>query len=104
MAAIIIYNITTQVSWGVHDRWKEWLLNQQLPAFLTTGIFSHHQLVRLLDVDDTDGPTYALQLYVKTDQSIDNYKRRYLSGFKSDEQAMWGNNIFSFSSMMEVIN
>lgn len=101
---IIIYNITTQVSWSVHDLWRSWLLDSCIPSMLATEIFSHYQLVRLLDVDETDGPTYALQLYVKENSSVADYKEFHQPAILRQEKALWGNEIVSFASIMQVIN
>ena len=101
---MIIYNITTQVSWPVHDRWKTWLLDSCIPSMLATGIFSHYQLVRLLEVDEADGITYALQLYVKENCSIRDYKRVHEPSIQQQEKLLWGDEILSFPSLMEVIN
>jgi hypothetical protein len=102
--AMIIYNITSQVSWNIHDHWREWVINQEAPAFVATGVFSHYQFVRLLDVDDYDGPTYALQLYINENSSIDLFRRIHLDEFENNEKALWGDEVFSFTSLMEVIN
>ena len=101
---MIIYNITTQVTWSIHHQWIEWMIENRLPALMATGIFSHHQLVRLLEVDDEEGPTYALQLYVKNDRSIEDYKANHLPAHAQNEKTLWGDHVLSFSSLMEVIN
>jgi hypothetical protein len=101
---MIIYNVTTQVTWAIHERWKAWLLTQHLNVIFSTGIFSHHQLVRLLGVDDHYGPTYALQLYVNEHCSIDEYKSKHLHAIEQQEKTLWGDEAYSFSTLMEVIN
>jgi hypothetical protein len=101
---MIIYNITTHVRWEIHEQWKRWLLEQLIPDMLATGLFSHHQLVRLLEAEDEEGPTYALQLYLDGDCSIEDYRKKHLENFKNEEKKMWGGNIYSFTSLMEVIN
>lgn len=101
---MIIYNITTQVSWEIHDRWLLWIREQQVPLLMKTELFSHYQLVRLLEVDEHEGPTYALQLYVQKDRSIEEFRSDHMQVFSANEIAMWGDHAFSFSSLMEVIN
>lgn len=101
---MIIYNITTQVSWTIHDEWKEWILKDQIPGILSTGLISHFQLVRLLETDNEDGPTYAIQYYFENIARISTYREKHLSAFEQVEKNAWGDNIYSFSSLMEVIN
>jgi len=101
---MLIYNITTQVGWHVHEAWKKWMLEDCIPEMMSTGYFSHFQMVRLLESDDADGPTYAVQMYVNSTSSIEEYKSKHVDGMRSRERSLWGESAFSFSSLMEVIN
>lgn len=101
---MIIYNLTTLVSWGIHDEWKEWLINEYLPELMATTLFSHHQLVRLMEVDEDEGPTYALQLYLKNCEDFNSYRENHLEHFQKKEKNAWGDYATSFASLMEVIN
>ena len=101
---MIIYNITTQVSWPAHEQWKKWMMDERLPEMIDTGIFSRYQLVRVLEVDDSEGPMYAVQLYVNELSSISEYKEKYMQQMEHVEKKLWGSQIYSFSSLMEVIN
>ncbi len=75
---MIIYNITTKIAWHIHDEWKQWLMSEQLPGIMSTGLFERYQLVRLLEVDDEDGPTYALQLYSSSIENVEEYRDKHL--------------------------
>lgn len=101
---MIIYNITTKIAWHIHDKWKEWLLDVQLPGIMSTGLFDRYQLVRLLEVDEEDGPTYALQLHSVSLENIDIYRYKHLEDIERQERETWGNDIISFRSLMQVIN
>jgi hypothetical protein len=101
---MIIYNITTKIAWHIHDEWKEWLLNVQLPSIMATGFFEQYQLVRLLEVDDEEGPTYALQLRSSSIENVDSYRYKHLDEVEQQERNMWGNDLISFRSLMQVIN
>ena len=101
---MIIYNITTQVSWKIHDNWLEWMRKIKIPRMISTGIFSHHHLVKVLEIDDEDGPTYALQMFVNPARSFLDYKEKHLGLMENLERELWGAEIYSFSSLMEVIN
>ncbi|HWB26607.1 MAG TPA: DUF4286 family protein [Chitinophagaceae bacterium] len=99
-----IYNVTTQVSWAIHDKWLAWMLDDFIPAVLGTGCFIKHQVVRLLETDETDGPVYAVQYYLQSKALYNNYLLLYQPGFKKLENEQWGDGIFSFSSLMQVVN
>ena len=99
-----IYNITTQVAWAIHDRWKQWLIEEALPEMLSTGLFTHFQLVRLIEVNEEEGPTYAVQLYSTGAAELNLFRKNHLPEFDKNERGKWGDSICSFKSVMEVIN
>ena len=101
---MIIYNITTLVSWPIHDEWKEWMVTEYLPQILDTKLFTHYQMVRLMEVNEDEGPTYAVQLYLKNADDFQNYREKYLEAFLNKEKNTWGEFSSSFASLMEVIN
>ena len=101
---MIIYNITTLVSWPIHDDWKEWMINDYMPQLMATKLFSHYQLVRLMEVDEDEGPTYAVQLYLESSSDFNLYRDKHLEEFQEKERIAWGDYTTSFASLMEVIN
>jgi hypothetical protein len=101
---MIIYNITTLVSWSIHEEWKEWMKAEYLPEILSTNLFSHYQMVRLMEVDEEEGPTYAVQLYLESKSDFNAYRQKYLRSFQGKEKLTWGDYATSFASLMEVIN
>lgn len=102
--ASYLYNITTQVMWDVHEAWLAWMLDEHIPAILGTGCFVRHQVVRLLETDETEGPVYAVQYYVLHKALYNTFINDHQPGFKKLEHARWGNSIFSFTSLMQVVN
>jgi hypothetical protein len=101
---MIIYNITTLVSWPVHDDWKQWLLNELIPELMATQLFSNYQVVRLMEVNEDEGPTYALQMYLNNADDFNTYRDKHLPSFLNKEKIAWGDYATSFASLMEVIN
>ncbi len=52
-----IYNITTKVHTSIHEAWVEWMKMHHIPQIMATGCFTESQFVRLLELDDSEGPT-----------------------------------------------
>lgn len=102
--AQLVYNVTTQVTWAIHEAWLSWMLDEYIPAVLGTGSFTRHQFVRLLEADETDGPIYAVQYYTANRAAYNNFIALYQQGFTGLEQEKWGGEAFSFSSLMQVVN
>ena len=101
---MFIYNVTIKVDWSIHDQWLSWMLETELPRMTNQQYFNSHQLVRLLETDDTDGPTYAAQYSTKL---LDNYYRYMneqspIDGARS--YALWGQNCVFFTTLLEVVD
>lgn len=101
---MIVYNETIKVTWGIHDNWMLWMKSSHIPDILGTGLFQDYRMMRLLEVDETDGPTYAIQY---TAQSTADYNR-YISEFSTEIRdrsfEKWGENFIAFRSVLQVVN
>lgn len=101
---MLIYNVTTSVSHTVHESWLQWMLDEHLPEVLGTGCFEKHQLVRLVDIDETEGPTYAVQYYTQSRARYNQYQELYGNELRRKTTDRWGNSIISFRTLMEIVD
>lgn len=99
-----IYNVTTYVHWSIHEAWVKWMKQQYIPAIIGTGCFDRYQLVRLLETDETDGPTYAVQYFSHTKDDYLRYIELHAQQFSEENRLKWGEHCLSFSTLMEVVN
>lgn len=74
-----------------------------ITTIMNTGCFTRHQLVRLLEIDEEEGVTYALQLYAVKKEDYFDYIETYLPQIETVNYEKWRNNVLSFSTLMEVI-
>ena len=70
---MIIYNVTVKISWLIADQWVTWMQQKHIPDIMKTECFSSHQFVKLLNIDEEEGPTYATQFYASTRAEVDIY-------------------------------
>lgn len=101
---MIIYNVTIKPAWEIHEAWLEWMTKEHIPEMIATGLFFRHQLVRLLEIDDNDGPTYAIQYYSRNKPDYDQYIREYAPIMREKGVKLWGDRFVSFRTLMQVIN
>lgn len=99
-----IYNVTTQLSWAIHTDWLKWMQDLHIPEVVTTGCFTHHRMVRLLEVDETEGPTYAVQYFTDTLDSYRRFNTQHAPKLRQDGLKRWGDTCISFRSLMEVLH
>jgi len=100
---MIIYNVTIKVEWDIANAWLEWMLNEHIPEVLATRCFTEHKVVRLLETDDSDGPTYAIQYYAASKADYDRYIHTHATHMRKRSTEKWGEKFMAFRSVMEVV-
>ena len=100
----IIYNVTTQVNHSIADAWLKWLKEEHIPDILSTGCFTHATILRLVEVDESPGPTYAIQ-YNATNKTLYNrYIEVFAETMRKKAIAKWGDQFIAFRSVLQVVN
>ena len=101
---MFIYNVTIKLAASIHDDWLQWIQQEHIPEVIATGCFEKATLVRLLEVDDSDGPTYAVQYHAVSRAQYQRYISLYAEGLRQKSFDRWGNQFVAFRSLMQVIN
>ena len=101
---MIIYNVTTNVTWNIHVEWLQWMQREYIPRILETGCFFESRILRLLEVDDEEGPTYAIQFHASAIENYQHFIERYEISFQQQSQQKWRDQMIAFSSVMEVLH
>jgi len=100
---MFIYNITMQTEWQIHDAWLLWMYETYLPYAMESGCFEKYQLVKLVEVNDAEGPTYALQLYAGSKADYNRYLELYLPQIEQQTFEKWEGSLVSFATLMQVV-
>jgi hypothetical protein len=99
-----IYNITIKVTWQIADEWLKWMHEVHIPEVLATGCFEKTQILKLLEVDDQEGPTYSFQYYAISKAIYNKYIELYAPQLRTKTLEKWGNNYMAFRSLLEIVN
>jgi hypothetical protein len=99
----IIYNVTVKPEVQIADAWLNWLLEEHIPDIMQTGCFFDYKLVRLLETDDSDGPTYAIQYYAESKSDYNRYIEIHAARMRKKSLSKWGEQLISFRSVMVVV-
>ena len=100
---MIIYNVTVKVDGSIADNWLQWLLQEHIPDIMKTKCFVEYKVVRLLEVDDSEGPTFAIQYYANSKADYNRYIEMHANGMRQHSYNKWGERFIAFRSVMEVI-
>ena len=100
---MIIYNVTVKVDAAIADAWLQWMQTEHAPALVATGCFTNFRIVRLLEVDDVEGPTYAVQYEAQNMQDYDRYKTAFAATLQQQSTQKWGDRFIAFRTLMQVV-
>jgi Domain of unknown function (DUF4286) len=101
---MLIYNVTIKVDWSIQAAWLQWMQEVHIPEVMHTQCFVKYTFVKLLDIEDEDGPTYACQYYVLNQAIYEKYIAEYSHILRQAGMEKWGNKFIAFRTLMQVIS
>jgi Domain of unknown function (DUF4286) len=101
---MIIYNVTTKVSRSIHDAWLAWLKDEHIADIINTGCFTQAVILHLLESDDDEGITYAVQYHATDKVLYEQYLEQFAGEMRKKAQDKWGDQFISFRTIMRVVN
>lgn len=99
----VIYNVTVKVAQAFAEQWLQWLLHEHIPEIMDTGCFTHYRVARLLEVDDSEGPTYATQYHAASMEMYHRYLDEHSEVLRNKSFEKWGNGFIAFRSVLQVV-
>src|SRR5688572_25857826 len=90
----IVYNITVKLDAEIEQAWLQWLINEMAPAILATDCFTKFSILKLLEVDDADSSTYAVQFFSKNLEDYQRYIKNLANDFTKRSFEKWGEKTF----------
>ena len=100
---MIIYNVTIKLDEAIHAPWLEWLQQVHIPEVIATGCFTKAAILRLVEVDDSEGPTYAVQYHAESKALYNTYIENHAPEMRRRSFDKWGNRFVAFRSVMQVV-
>jgi hypothetical protein len=101
---MIIYNVTIKVHQSIQHEWLQWLKDVHLPEVMDTACFTHHTILRLLEIDDSEGPTYAIQYFAESKALYNLYIDKYAAEMRDRSFRQWGDKFIAFRSVMQIVD
>lgn len=101
---MILYNVTVKVNHGIHDEWRRWMLETHIPEVMATGLFTEYQFSQLLEVDDADGPTYAIQYLAPSREAYQVYQSHFAPRLQAAHRERFQDQCLSFRSVLKVVD
>ena len=100
----IIYNVTIKVERDIADDWLKWLIQEHAPQIIATNCFKKFTALKLLEQNDEEGITYAIQYFADNIQSYEQYLAQFADHFRNESLNKWGQKFIAFRTLMQVVN
>ena len=101
---MIIYNVTIKLQHSIHKQWLAWLKEEHIPDIVATGCFTNATILELLEVDITEGPTYAIQYFAESKALYNLYIEKFAAGTRQKSFDKRGDQFIAFRSVMQIVN
>lgn len=101
---MIVYNVTTKVSHAIAADWLSWLKKEHIPDLVQTGCFTHAVILHLVEADDEEGITYAVQYHAESQALYNRYMEKYAGDMRKKALDKWGDRVISFRTLMHLVH
>jgi len=99
-----IYNVTVKVEKNIAADWLQWQIEEHGPEIIATNCFTKFTALRLLEYDDEESTTYAIQYLAEMIEGYQTYINQFADHFRKKSFDKWGNKFVAFRTLMEVVH
>lgn len=103
MNGSVVFNITVKIEKSIVQLWLQWMTDEIAPAIIGTNCFTGFTILNLLELEDGESSTYAVQFFSETLEEYQRYMQRFSNDFTEKSFLKWGEKTVSFSTVMQVV-
>jgi len=100
---MIVYNVTVKIDLNVHELWVKWMKEDHIPKVMETGCFTDHKFYRIMEENQSDGMTYAIQYFANELSNYFDYKEKYAESMQKDMRDTWPDKYAAFRTLLREI-
>lgn len=100
---MIVYNTTIKINKSIHEAWTNWLLQEHIPEIMKSKLFSSYAFYKLLEQEDSEGPTFVLQFFTQSIDTYRDYMDMYAPALRKKEFEKWGLIYVAFTTLLETV-
>ena len=100
----VVYNVTVKVEKNLANDWIRWLIEKHAPEIITTNCFTKFIVLKLLEYDDEESSTYAVQYFANTIDDYKTYINQFAEYFRKQSFDKWGDKFIAFRTVMEIVH
>ena len=100
---MILYNVTINIDYDVHDEWLDCMKNKHIPDVLKTGLFIENKICRILAEED-GGKSYSIQYFLKNMDDYYTYQKEYAPSLQLEHTQKYEGKFAAFRTILEVVH
>ena len=100
---MIVYNVTVKVELQIHELWVRWMKEDHIPKVLETGCFTDHKFYRIMEENQSDGMTYAIQYFTTDLTRYFDYQNNHATALQKETRDVWGDKYAAFRTLLKEI-
>ena len=101
---MFIYNVTIKVDHTIGGEWLKWMKEEHIPEMIATGCFSSAVILHLVEADDEEGTTYAIQYTAESKALYNRYIDKFADNMRAKGMTKWGNKFIAYRTLMKVVD
>tara|TARA_R110002072_G_scaffold71569_3_gene171456 strand:- start:399 stop:704 length:306 start_codon:yes stop_codon:yes gene_type:complete len=99
---MIVYSVTINIAEEVHEDWINWMKEQHIPDVMATGIFTSHQILKVLTKAETEeGVTYNIQYTCPSMKDLHQYQAHHAPRLQKEHSDRFENKFVAFRTLLE---
>jgi hypothetical protein len=99
-----IYNVTVKVDQPIANEWLIWLKQEHIPEVLATQCFVEVTTLELLETNDPDSSTFAVQYKAANLDQYRQYMSNHAARLRQKGIDKWGDRFIAFRTFMKIVN
>jgi hypothetical protein len=99
---MIIYNVTVKINKDKTEEWLLWMRLHHIPDVLNTGYFTKCR-ISILDLDEEDGNTYALQYDCPSMEQLNKYMMLCAPELQKKHIEKFAGSFVAFRTILRVV-
>jgi len=100
---MIVYNVTIKIDLSVHEAWLQWMKADHIPRVMETGCFTDHKVYRILEDNQSDGMTYAIQYMTDNISRYFDYQEKHAPGLQKEMREIWPDKYTAFRTLLREV-
>jgi hypothetical protein len=100
---MILYNITINIDYDVHDDWLGWMKEVHVPDVLKTGLFLNGKICRI-HAEEEGGKSYSIQYLLKNMDDYETYQKEFSSKLQQQHSTKYKGKFVAFRTILEVVH